>query len=67
MQEKQITVKGMSCEHCRAAVTKAVQDVDGVENVTVNLDTGRVTYAADDEKDALIRQSVEQAGYDVES
>ena len=40
----EITVKGMSCAHCVAAVTKAVASLPGVSNVKVDLASGRVTY-----------------------
>jgi copper chaperone len=40
----EIKVKGMSCEHCVAAVTKAVAGLPGVSNVKVNLASGRVSY-----------------------
>lgn len=63
--EKSITVKGMSCGHCKAAVSKAVQTVDGVEKVTVDLATGRVTYSAATDVEDKIKDSVEKAGYEV--
>lgn len=63
--EKKLTVKGMSCGHCQAAVTKAVQTVDGVENVTVDLATGRVTYSSAADNDAKVKESIENAGYEV--
>jgi copper chaperone len=40
----EITVKGMSCAHCVAAVTRAVASLPGVSNVKVDLASGRVTY-----------------------
>jgi copper chaperone len=40
----EIKVKGMSCEHCAAAVTKAVAGLPGVSNVKVDLASGRVSY-----------------------
>ena len=40
----EIKVKGMSCGHCAAAVTKALQNLPGVSEVQVDLDRGRVTY-----------------------
>lgn len=40
----EIKVKGMSCGHCAAAVTKALQNLPGVSEVQVDLDSGRVTY-----------------------
>jgi copper chaperone len=39
-----ITVKGMTCEHCMAAVTKALQSLPGVLEVRVDLASGLVTY-----------------------
>ena len=40
----EIKVKGMSCGHCAAAVTKALQGLPGVSEVQVDLASGRVTY-----------------------
>lgn len=42
----EITVKGMSCGHCAAAVTKALEALPGVSQVQVDLATGRVTFAS---------------------
>jgi len=39
-----IKVKGMSCQHCVASVTKALNDVDGISNVNVDLDKGEANY-----------------------
>jgi copper chaperone len=40
----EITVKGMSCGHCAATVTKALGALPGVSRVQVDLGTGRVTF-----------------------
>lgn len=40
----EILVKGMSCGHCAAAVTKALKGLPGVTEVQVDLASGRVTY-----------------------
>jgi len=40
----EIKVKGMSCGHCAAAVSRALQGLPGVSEVTVDLASGRVTY-----------------------
>ena len=34
---KNIMIEGMKCEHCAKFVTKALQAVDGVESVIVDL------------------------------
>ena len=35
-----IRIEGMTCGHCIASVTKALQQVPGVEQVDVDLDSG---------------------------
>jgi copper chaperone len=40
----EVKVKGMSCGHCAAAVTKAMQSLPGVSHVQVDLASGRVSY-----------------------
>jgi copper chaperone len=40
----EITVKGMSCGHCVAAMTKAMESLPGVSQVAVDLASGRVSY-----------------------
>ena len=63
---KELKVKGMSCMHCVGSVTKAVETVDGVENVTVDLATGRVTYSGPLDADGQIKTNIEKAGFEVE-
>jgi len=40
----EIKVKGMSCAHCVAAMTKAMASLAGVSNIQVDLASGRVSY-----------------------
>jgi copper chaperone len=40
----EIIVKGMSCAHCVAALTKAMASLPGVSQVAVDLASGRVSY-----------------------
>ena len=39
-----ITITGMSCGHCTAAVTKALSAIDGVTDVTVDLEKKEASY-----------------------
>jgi copper chaperone CopZ len=58
------SVTGMTCEHCRRAVTEEIAAVDGVASVTVALTTGTVTVTADRPVDrADIATAVDEAGY----
>jgi len=66
MTTRTYTVTGMTCSHCVRAVTEEVDEVTGVSDVTVDLDTGQVTVTADDRlDDAAVRAAVEEAGYEV--
>lgn len=60
----ELEVQGMSCGHCVAAITSAVQPLPGVEAVEVDLDRGRVlvTGAADER---TVTTAIEDCGYDV--
>ena len=58
------TVTGMTCSHCVASVTEEVQDIPGVENVDVVLETGNLTVtSAEPVADAAVQAAVEDAGY----
>lgn len=39
-----LTVTGMTCNHCRESVLKAVRAVTGVEDVSVDLASGKVEW-----------------------
>jgi len=59
------SVPGMSCGHCRAAITSEVEQVAGVSSVDVDLDAKRVTVAGERLDDAAVRAAIDDAGYDV--
>ncbi|WP_427007718.1 heavy-metal-associated domain-containing protein [Pseudarthrobacter sp. H2] len=62
-----VNISGMDCSHCVASVTEELQELDGVENVTVDLNkdgisVATITSAAElDPKD--IGEAVAEAGY----
>jgi copper chaperone len=59
-------VTGMTCQHCVHAVTEEVSTVAGVEDVTVDLDSGRLTVVSSDEVPfSAIASAVNEAGYAV--
>ncbi|MFJ6569096.1 heavy-metal-associated domain-containing protein [Streptomyces sp. NPDC091292] len=59
-------VSGMTCDHCRSTLTKAIGDVDGVRTVDVDLTAGTVTVlSASALDDTLIADVVDDAGYAV--
>ena len=61
----EITVKGMSCGHCAAAVTKALGALPGVSQVQVDLATGRVTFEnANPVPEEELARAIKAAGYE---
>jgi len=58
------TVQGMTCGHCVSSVTEEVSAVDGVQDVQVDLASGRVTVTGDADA-AQVKEAVEEAGYSV--
>lgn len=67
MAHTTLDVKGMHCGHCKASVRNALRDLDGVSEVDVNLDTGKVNVHYDEAKVQLsnMKDAVEEQGYDV--
>jgi copper chaperone len=59
------SVPGMSCDHCRAAVTAEIEKVPGVAAVDVDLQTKRVHVSGSDLDDGDMRAAIDEAGYDV--
>jgi copper chaperone len=59
------SVPGMSCGHCRAAITAEIQKLAGVSGVEVDLDAKRVTVEGIGLDDAAIRSAIDGAGYDI--
>ncbi|MFI2665584.1 heavy-metal-associated domain-containing protein [Micromonospora carbonacea] len=57
-------VRGMSCGHCAGSVVTEVGAIDGVTNVKVDLEGGRVTVTSDNPLDTeTVRAAVDEAGY----
>ncbi|SEI52540.1 copper chaperone [Azotobacter beijerinckii] len=57
-------VKGMSCGHCVRAVTQAVQALDAVAEVQVDLPTGEVRVASELSAERLMA-AIREEGYEV--
>ena len=66
MAAQTMTVVGMTCDHCVRAVTAEVAKIAGVEQVDVDLTTGRVTVvSAGSIALELLMAAIEDAGYEV--
>lgn len=67
LQKKTLNIEGMHCASCVSAVEKSLGNLDGVEEVSVNLATESASVSFDEKKvsDQDLRQAVEETGYSV--
>jgi copper chaperone len=59
------SVPGVSCHHCRVAISGELSQVTGVAGVDVDLAAKRVTVTGDGFDNAAVREAIAEAGYDV--
>jgi copper chaperone len=57
-------VEGMSCQHCVAAVTRSIHEIDAAARVQVDLEHGKVVVASSKTVDDL-KEAIDEAGYTV--
>ncbi|MBU0908779.1 MAG: cation transporter [Proteobacteria bacterium] len=61
-----VKINGMRCAHCSGSVTKALESIDGISNVKVDLDKGEATYAESRAVPlASIRDAISKIGFEV--
>jgi len=62
---KTIQVGGMTCNHCKANVENSVKEAQGVEEVNVDLITGKVIITGDNIDIDKIKSGIESIGYKI--
>jgi copper chaperone len=63
-----IKIKGMSCQHCVMAVTKALGSIDGVKDIHVDLQKGEATFTEVKPVDRKqVGEKIKKAGFEVVS
>ena len=61
-----IKVKGMSCQHCVASVTKALSEIEGITDVQVSLEKGEATYTESSPvSEDKIKDAITKIGFEV--
>ena len=61
-----LKVKGMSCQHCVMSVTKALNQLEGIENLQVDLAKGEVRFDNRMETpSSRIEKAIKDAGFEV--
>lgn len=59
-----ITIKGMKCPHCAASTKKALEDIAGIANVSVDLEKKQARYDGDVDR-KTIKNAIAEIGYEV--
>jgi copper chaperone len=60
------SVPDVSCEHCVSAITGELTQIDGVEDVKVDLESKTVTVTASESvAEDRIREGIDEAGFDI--
>ena len=57
-------VPAIHCAHCAMSISDEVSEVDGVDEVAVDLDTKVVTVRGHELDDAALRAAIAEAGYE---
>ena len=66
MKEIIINVRGMVCNGCENRVINALKNINGIENVIADLNTGKVTVTSNDEVlENTIKYKIEDLGFEV--
>mgnify|MGYP001141554817 CR=1 FL=1 len=60
-----IKINGMTCDHCVMAVTRALNEIEGIEDVKVDLEKGEAFFEGKPIDMDLVREKVKRAGYEV--
>jgi len=61
-----IKIKGMTCNHCVMAVTRALSGIAGISNVKVSLERAEASFEETKPVDReIIRGRIKKAGYEV--
>jgi copper chaperone CopZ len=58
------SVPAIHCEHCAMSIREEVSEVEGVDEVAVDLDSKVVTVRGRELDDAALRAAIVEAGYE---
>ena len=66
MKEIKLKVNGMECNGCENRVINALKNIEGIESVSANHETGIVTITLNKEiEQSLIEETIENLGYEI--
>jgi uncharacterized membrane protein YraQ (UPF0718 family)/copper chaperone CopZ len=66
MENLEVIVTGMTCNHCKATVENGVRDVEGIETAEANINSGKLRISGEKIDLEKVREKVESLGYKFE-
>jgi len=54
----------MSCQHCVGAVTKALEEIEGLTEISVNLDAGEASFNNSGVDRKAVQTAISAIGFD---
>lgn len=64
MSTNEYRVTGMTCGHCETSVREEVGEIDGISDIQVSAETGKLVVSSPGEiDDAAVIAAVDEAGY----
>lgn len=63
MEKTTVKINGMNCNHCKQNVTNALQEIDSIKDIEVDLGTETAILSGTHINLAEVKQKVEQIGY----
>ena len=66
MAEKTVKVSGMTCNHCKANVENNLSAIEGIKNIEIDLESGKVKMTGEDIDLGAVKNKVESIGYQFE-
>ena len=62
-----LKISGMSCAHCTGSVTKVLESIPGISNISVSLNPGQAEFTATPEVDLTqVRAAIRKIGFEPE-
>ena len=63
---KKLSISGMTCHNCVRHTKEALEEIEGVSNVTVDLATNSASIECNNSvKDETLKEAVSEAGYEI--
>ena len=60
-----LIVKGMTCNHCKETVTEAINTCEGIQDVSINLESGQTFIYGNNVNKQKIITSINNVGFSV--